>query len=122
MSLYSDVIAYLKANTSATIARPTLRDQDSLPAFVVTRRNSRRGYNFSGADSGYSEDYAITAWADTHLAAQTLADEVIALLDGFTGLIGTTRVHLTQITSEVDVFDRERDREGRTLLIEFFHN
>ena len=64
-----------------------------LPACTYSQVSDPPEHTHSGRSSLRRPRFQINCWGETYLAAKTLAAEVIALLDGFSGTMGSTTAY-----------------------------
>lgn len=80
-------------------------DDTDLPAISYTRTSTGRFQHHDGPAGIASGTFSIAVHGDTHLAAMTAGRSVAALLDGYSGTLGTTVVANTEVLTDADLGD-----------------
>lgn len=121
MSLHGGIYARLVAQVSGVSGRVYRRPMPqtvTLPAceyFVVS--NLRR-QSLEGTETPAVARVQVNSWADTHSAAQAVADQVRGALDGWKGTSDSTTFDWCRIENELD--DYEPDTEEHAVVQDFF--
>lgn len=114
-----DLTAYLKAD--ATIAAavngrvfPNIVPQGSaFPAISYNQVSGARLRNVTTGPTGRAMPrVTVNSWAAKYMDARSLADAVRLRLDGFRGLMGSTRVGWITLDNEFDSFEEEAGTTG----------
>jgi len=89
-----------------------LPSQVTLPAVVYRRISTTKDRVLSGSN-GYKKDrFQFTSWANSYEEARSLADEIISLLEDFSGTIGGITIQVITVAGEVDNLAAEPQRYG----------
>lgn len=94
---------HAKLATLATTYPSFLPQERSLPALVYSRVSTVRTQTHDGPTGLVDARIQITVHTSTYSAALTLARQVAAALNGYSGLLGTVAVGNVEIVNEVDL-------------------
>lgn len=126
MSLEQSLAEHLKdAATSAGVRiRPEFLNENELyPAVVYTTVSQTQEFSHDGPENLAEKRVQIDCFASTYLKVVTLADEIISILQGFTGALGTsspaTVVRLSQLDGLNDQSEIDGDRHNRRRSLSF---
>jgi hypothetical protein len=123
LSLDESQYAYLSTYSGLTNLISTrlypdrLPEEPTLPAVVYLRVSGRRLAVQVGPGTGPAVRMQYTVFATTRASARAIADQIIAALDGYKGIMGTGGADVTvlEIAGEMDQHDPETD-EYQTML------
>lgn len=126
MTLEQSLSEHLKnAGTSAgTRIRPEfLNENEQYPAVVLLLVGQVQEFTNDGPENLTEKRVAIDCYAKNYLQAVTLADEIITILQGFTGALGTsspaTVVRMSQLEGNGDQSEIDGDRHNRRRSLSF---
>jgi Protein of unknown function (DUF3168) len=122
-----DLTTYLKAD--ATIAAavgprvfPNIVPQGSaFPAISYNQVSGVRLYDVNNGPTGRAMPrITINSWATRYLEVRQLADAVRLRLNGFRGVMGSTRVGRITLDNEFDTFEEEAGQSGIHRVVQDF--
>lgn len=99
----------------------TLPQRCTLPAIRYQQISDPRGHTHSGRSSLRHPRFQFDCFAGTYLAAKRLADQVINVLDGYTGGIGSRTCQAGFAENARDNHDPELNRHWVSVDIEIWY-
>lgn len=123
MSIRSDLRKYLSEQDTiipvvASRIYPILRPQDdALPALTYTRMTGGHGHNLKQSSGWAIATFEIECLAETYAAADALAEIVRQKMQGFSGLMGTTKVQSAILDDESDSIEAPEDDSDEVVFI-----
>lgn len=116
MSFETDFAAFIEAGVTGNVYPLMLPDKRSYPALTYELNNSRPEYAADGP-TAYQLTMEVNCWATTYLEVKTAQAEVRALIDGYTGPMGSFTVFVAQIENELDDYEADTELYRVTILI-----
>jgi Protein of unknown function (DUF3168) len=117
--LVIDLTAYLKADATISAAVsgrvfPNIVPQGSaFPAISYNQVSGVREYDINDGPTGRAMPrITINSWATRYLDVRNLAEAVRQRLNGFRGVMGSTRVGRITLDNEFDTFEEEAGQSG----------
>ena len=121
------LVAYLVAGSTLAgnrIEPPPVPQSPTLPMITYYRvplGEGGREYSHSGSSNLVHPRYQIDCWASNPDDAWTLGDQVVALLSGAKGAMGTKTAQAAFINNEGDMYEPETGYYRRMIEVEIWH-
>ena len=126
MTLEQSLSEHLKnaATTAGTRIRPEfLNENEQYPAVVYSIVSEIQEFSQDGPENLTEKRVAIDCYGKNYVQTVTLADEIITILQGFTGALGTsspaTVVRMSQLEGNIDQSEIDGDRHNRRRSLSF---
>lgn len=128
------LVQFLKSNLSVDRIFPQVAPLDTdLPCVTVDLdsefRNRHWGTDGTRKTGMVESDFELSCWGNSQLSANTLAKEIVQLLENYQGPMSdayespsvTHRITDIEITGQTDGFDKAVERYGRSIFISISH-
>ena len=84
----------------------------TLPAIAYTRISTPRVRSLTGFSHLARPRFQLTAWANSKNAAKTLADEIFAVLDSYSGTVLGVIIQISFADNELDTYEPTPEMYG----------
>lgn len=99
----------------------TLPQSPTLPAVRYLQVSDPPEHTQSGRSSLRHPRWQLDCYAETYIAARTLAEQLVSLADGYSGQMGATTCYAGFQENARDNYDPETGRHWVTLDFEFWY-
>ena len=108
----TDLRTYLVAQVASAGGRvypAKLPQNPTYPCITYFQVSGPRDYSHDGYSGTTASRYQVSCWGKTYAATKGLAREVIRAVEGYTGMMGTTRIGLIRVDNETDNYEYDSD-------------
>lgn len=113
--MLSDLVSFLETVSTAASDRiyPMNLPQAAVyPALTYHEVSAVRDRDLCGPTGRARPRISISSWARHYGDAHELADEIRVALQGFRGMMGSTRIDDVRLDNEIDLFEQEAGAKG----------